>query len=128
MTLYYCVEDQRLVAILEYRPQVPDSVRVITVTADEHQRVVDRTHWFDPVQEAVVPVPQEFQDRHTDQQQERQNRAFLERTDWQVLRHIREQALGLPTSLTPAQYLDLEQQRQQAAKNIGISPFSSNNG
>ena len=45
-------------------------------------------------------------------------REFLNSTDWKILRHMRQQALNVPTTLTDAQYLELEQQRQAAAARI----------
>jgi hypothetical protein len=43
---------------------------------------------------------------------------FLKTTDWKVLRHIRQKSLGIPTSLTESQYLDLERLRDAAASRI----------
>jgi hypothetical protein len=39
-------------------------------------------------------------------------------TDWKVLRHIREKALGVETSMTDAEYTALELERQTLAKSI----------
>jgi hypothetical protein len=44
--------------------------------------------------------------------------AFLDSTDWKVLRHFRQQALGISTSLTAEEYLELEHERQMAAESI----------
>ena len=41
--------------------------------------------------------------------------AYLASTDWMVLRHIRQKALGVPTSLSEESYLDLEQERSAKA-------------
>jgi hypothetical protein len=43
---------------------------------------------------------------------------FLNNTDYKVLRHIRQKALNIQTSLTEQEYLDLEAERNQAANNI----------
>ena len=43
---------------------------------------------------------------------------FLNETDWKVLRHIRQKALGEPLSLTEEQYLDLEAERSLAASKV----------
>ena len=40
---------------------------------------------------------------------------YLESTDWMVLRHIRQKALGSVQSLTDEQYLELEQTRAEKA-------------
>jgi len=44
--------------------------------------------------------------------------AFLDSTDFMVLRHVGQQALGLATSLTAQEYFELEQQRQTAREAI----------
>jgi hypothetical protein len=44
--------------------------------------------------------------------------AYLESTDWMVLRNVRELALGIPTSLNSSEYLALEQERADAAARI----------
>ena len=46
------------------------------------------------------------------------NEQFLAETDWKVLRHIREQHLGLTTSMTDAEFDALENERQTKAKAI----------
>jgi hypothetical protein len=43
---------------------------------------------------------------------------YLASTDWQVLRHIRQVALGSPTTLSNDEYLDLERSRTAAAEKI----------
>ena len=43
---------------------------------------------------------------------------FLNSTDWKILRHIRQKALNITTSLSDVEYLQLEQQRQAAAARI----------
>ena len=45
-------------------------------------------------------------------------REFLNSTDWKIMRHIRQKALNVATSLTDVEYLELEQQRQAAAARI----------
>lgn len=46
------------------------------------------------------------------------NQKFLDNTDWMVLRHLRQVALGIQTSLTQEQYLALEQERQLKSQGI----------
>ena len=45
-------------------------------------------------------------------------RRYLISTDWKVMRHIRELALGLATTLTAEEYLSLEQSRADAAAKV----------
>jgi hypothetical protein len=47
-----------------------------------------------------------------------QEREFLNSTDWKVLRHIRQKALNITTSLSDVEYTQLEQQREAAAVRI----------
>jgi hypothetical protein len=44
--------------------------------------------------------------------------AFLDSTDFKVMRHIRQKALGQELSLSEEEYLALEQQRSDAAASI----------
>ena len=46
------------------------------------------------------------------------NEKYLMETDWKVLRHLREQILGLTTSMTQEEYEALEQERQDKAEAI----------
>jgi hypothetical protein len=52
------------------------------------------------------------------EQTNQQALTFLASTDWKVLRHIRQKALGETTSLTEEEYLALELQRSQAAASV----------
>ena len=45
-------------------------------------------------------------------------RQFLNQSDWKILRHIRQRALGIELSLSEEEYLALEQQRAEAAAKI----------
>lgn len=45
-------------------------------------------------------------------------RKFLNETDWLVLRHVGQLALDIPTSLTPEEYLELEEERQEAREKV----------
>ena len=77
-----------------------------------------QSHRFDVATDSLVPVS-----LSESAQKERDilngiEREFLNSTDWQVMRHLRQKALGEPTSLTEEQYLELEQQRSDAAGRI----------
>src|SRR5574344_1870441 len=43
---------------------------------------------------------------------------FLNNSDWKVIRHRDQLALGVETSLTAAEYLELLQERQEARKKV----------
>jgi hypothetical protein len=77
-----------------------------------------QTHQFDVASRTVIAVNQSIIDQ---QEQDRLNgleREFLNSTDWKIMRHIRQKALNVATSLTDAEYTELEQQRQAAAARI----------
>lgn len=119
---YVCLEEEIVVSVLNYLPEVPGSVEVIEIQDSDYKNISNQTHYFDVKKKSV----QKFSDDiFIKQEQEKENAAknaakrdFLSKSDWQVLRHLRETALGIPTSLSAEQYLNLEQQRQEAAKEI----------
>lgn len=115
---YYCIENQQLVSVMEHEPNVPDTVTVVTVSRENHQKIQDRELWVDVIQKCVVPMPSERLTKIAVDQQNQDSRVFLQSTDWKILRHLRQQALGLPTSLTHDQYIELEHQREDAARSI----------
>lgn len=43
---------------------------------------------------------------------------FLNETDYKVIRHLGQKALGINTSMTEQEYLELEQQRQEARDKV----------
>jgi hypothetical protein len=80
------------------------------------------THYFDETLKKVVSKPKSVLDEIKQQQDtDRKNRTllkFLADTDWKILRHIREKALNLPTSLSDSEYIVLEKSRHDAAAAI----------
>jgi hypothetical protein len=115
---YVCIENNQVTGIQSYEPAVPSTVSVVTITDQQHQQILDQTHGFDVSSRTVVAVDAAIL---AEKEQYRLNgleREFLNSTDWKILRHLRQKALNVPTSLTDAQYLALEQQRQAAAARI----------
>jgi hypothetical protein len=115
---YVCIEENKIISILNYSPAVPASVSVYEITDQQAEQIKDQTHYFDINSKALQPVESNI---IAQKEQDRLNgieREFLNSTDWQILRHFRQQALGIATSLTQEQYLELEQQRQAAAARI----------
>jgi len=115
---YVCIENNQITAIQSYEPAVPNTVSVVTISDTQHEQIMAQTHRFDVASRTVVVVDQAVINQ---QEQDRLNgieREFLNSTDWKVMRHIRQKALGIATSLTDAEYLELEQQRQTAAARI----------
>jgi hypothetical protein len=115
---YVCIENNQVTGIQSYEPAVPSTVSVVTITDQQHQQIMNQTHRFDVSSKTVVLVDSAI---IAEKEQYRLNgieKEFLNSTDWKILRHIRQKALNVPTSLTDAQYVELEQQRQAAAARI----------
>jgi hypothetical protein len=115
---YVCIENNQVTGIQSYEPAVPSTVSVTTITDAQHQQIIDQTHRFDVASKTVIAVDSAVL---AEKEQYRLNgveREFLNSTDWKILRHLRQKALNVPTTLTDAQYIELEQQRQAAAARI----------
>ncbi len=115
---YVCIEDNTVTSILGYEPNVPSTIKVVQITDEQYSSLMLGTHYFNISTDSVVPVASETLARKTQEQNNAVEREFLNSTDWKVLRHIRQKALGITTSLTEDEYLQLETQRQQAASRI----------
>lgn len=113
---YLCIENGRVVSSPNYEPAVPDSVQVVTITDDQYDSIMAQgTHYFDIPSRQVLPVTADMTAAKAREQQEAEARIFLRSTDWKVLRHMREQALNKPTTLSQEEYLELERKRDEAA-------------
>jgi hypothetical protein len=115
---YVCIENNQITAILNYQPNVPDTVSVTEITNEQYNQLVNSTHFFNVATNAVESLTTEQLIAKSTFNQNNVHREFLNTTDWKVLRHMRQKALALPTTLTDAEYLELEQQRQTAADSI----------
>jgi hypothetical protein len=121
---YVCIEDSKIIGIFNYRPGVPETVTVVEITDEEAKQINEKTHFLD-LDNVVKPRPQEDLDAESTAKQleldNAEKRAFLSSTDWKVMRHIRQLALGIPTTLTEEEYVALEHERQETANSI-INP------
>jgi hypothetical protein len=115
---FYCVENQQLISVLNYRPNTPLSVAVIEISDTDHARICAKELIFDVDRLEPVLMPQEVADLDLISNQNQQHLDFLNHTDWKILRHIRQQALGASTTLSQDDYLALEKQRESAAASI----------
>jgi hypothetical protein len=115
---YVCIENNIVVSILNYAPNVPNSVQVQEITDEQANQILVQTHYFDVPSRTVKPVAASVTEQKARDLANSLEREFLNSTDWKVLRHIRQKALNVPTSLTDAEYIELEQQRQAAAARI----------
>lgn len=115
---YVCVENNVIVSILNYQPSVPGSVTVFEISDQQAAQIQAQTHYFDLEHQMVKPVVGDLAAQRTTELSNAEKRELLNSTDWKVLRHIRQKALGVPTTLTDAQYIELEQQREAASAGI----------
>ena len=115
---YVCIENNQITAIQSYEPAVPSTVSVVTISDGEHAQIMAQTHRFDVASGTVMAVDQTVINQREQVRTNGLEREFLNSTDWKIMRHIRQKALNVATSLTDAEYLELEQQRQAAAARI----------
>ena len=115
---YVCIENEKVIGIQGYEPSVPPSITVVTISDEQNQQLLARSHVFDVSSKTVIPVAPSVLAQKEQEKSNAIEREFLNSTDWQVMRHIRQKALGVPTSLTEAEYLALEQKRADAAARI----------
>lgn len=115
---YVCVENDKVVSVLNYAPNVPKQVQVFPITDQEADLMWARTHHFNVITQLVEPVGTMQAQRITQQSLNTQALKYLHDTDWQVLRHIRQLHLGDATSLTAEEYTQLERERARRAAQI----------
>jgi len=114
--MYYCIclENNQVVSVLDYKPNVPKSVTLIPIVEDEYKKLASGKYAYDPDSKNIVPINLE---PHTNR--DTTDKQFLEATDWKILRHVREKSLNVATSITEEDYLSLERERHMRAKRIG---------
>lgn len=117
---YVCVEEGRVVNIVNYAPEVPKSMTVYPISDEEYSAIIFDTHYFDVGLGKVEQIPKHVAEHRQKFLAKKNGRAYLEETDWMVLRHIREKALDLPTTLTQEAYIALETERHEVAKGVGV--------
>jgi hypothetical protein len=101
------------------KPEHTIQVEISPEVVDENGTVIAEAQYEDQV------VPSEFSveiiDISSQLQQDQTNKHALEllaSTDWKVLRHRDQLELGIPTSLTEQEFIDLLEQRQTARESI----------
>jgi hypothetical protein len=115
---YVCLENNQVVSILNYQPSVPQSVTVVEISDVDYNNIQNQTHFFNTSTLTVDGLTTEQLSQNSITNENNQKREFLNSTDWKVLRHIREKAIGVETTMTEQEYLDLEAERQTVAKSI----------
>ena len=115
---YVCIENNLIVSILNYEPNVPGSVEIVEITNDEFIGIENQSHFFNLTTKKVEKHSKQVQDQKEIDLKNSIERDFLNSTDWKVLRHLRQKTLNVTTSLTEQEYLELEKLREAAAKRI----------
>jgi hypothetical protein len=112
---YVCIENELVTSIMSYEPTVPSTVTIVTISDEQHSQIMSQTHKFDILSKSVVAIASSELSQKEIDKENAVRREFLNSTDWKILRHIRQKALNVTTTLTDAEYLALEQQRNDAA-------------
>jgi hypothetical protein len=115
---FVCIENNKIVSILNYAPNVPSTIQVVQITDEQAKSIADQTHYFDLSSRTVKAVSKDILDKKEIEIKNGIEREYLNSTDWQVLRHMRQKYLGIPTSMTEEKFRELEQNRQAAAARI----------
>lgn len=115
---YVCIESNVVSSILNYEPSVPANVTVYRITDEDMASIDDGSKYFDVEKKLVLQVSQEAIDAKQLQEDNTKRQTYLTSTDWLVMRHLREKAISIPTSLTEKEYIDLENKRHKLAKAI----------
>jgi hypothetical protein len=115
---YVCIENNLVVSVLNYQPNVPSSVAVVEITDAQAAQIAAQTHYFDISSRTVTAVAAEVTAQKAVAVANGQEREFLNSTDWKILRHLRQKALNIATSLSDVEYIQLEQQREAAAARV----------
>jgi hypothetical protein len=97
---------------------VPGTVTVVEITDEQYRQIEIKTHYFDAISKSILPMPESEIERKQQEIINSDLRNYLDSTDWIVLRHLRQKTLEIPTSLTEEEFLELEQQRNDAAAKI----------
>ena len=117
MRYFVCVENNAVVSVCNYEPSVPKSVKKVEISKLDYEKLQLESYYFDVASSAVVEnaeIKQQLEIASTN----KVHLDMLETSDWMVLRHIREKALGIETSLTNEEYIALEEKRELAARSI----------
>jgi hypothetical protein len=115
---YVCIENNLIIGIQNFEPNVPNTVTVSAISDEQYEKIKNQTHRFDINLNTIVPEDLSILNNKERERLNGAEREFLNSTDWKILRHIRQKALNTTTTLTEAEYIALEQQRNDAAARI----------
>lgn len=115
---YVCIEDNKIVSILNYAPNVPKTVQVVQIQDDQAALIFNNNAYFDIATRTVKPVSAEEKNKKEIEKNNGIEREYLNSTDWMVLRHLRQKYLGISTTMSEDQFRTLERNRSSAAARI----------
>lgn len=115
---YVCIENELVTSIMSYEPSVPSTITIVTISDEQYNQIMAQTHKFDVLSKTVVAIDSTELTQKEIDKENAVRREFLNSTDWKILRHMRQKALNVATSLTDAEYIALEQQRNDTAAQI----------
>lgn len=117
---YVYIENATVTSILNYEANVPDTIQVFPISDEDYALIMDRSSkkFFNVETLKVEDIKGDALSAIEQEEINAASQSFLDMSDWKVLRHLREKALGVETSLTEEEYILLEQQRAEAAAKI----------
>jgi len=111
---YLCIEDGKVISMLDYVPNVPKSVEVLEISDLEAEELNQGKRYYDSIDKNKSGKKEILDSMDSSNK----SQAYLNSTDWMILRHMRQLTLGIATSLSDSEYLKLEKSRQAAAMKI----------
>lgn len=118
MAKFICIENNEVTSILDYFPNVPDSIIVQEISDEDSEKIISGYYYYDIKKRKVLEIQGDDLKQLVIRDNNIKNQNILNDTDWIILRHLREKALNIATSISDAEYLETEKLRQQAAKAI----------
>ncbi len=115
---YVCVENSSAISVSLYKPNVPAGIQVFEISDVDYECLKAGTHEWDIEHNQIKERLQSTLEQLKVQSRNNELTRYLNSTDWQVLRHIRQLHLGEPTSLTADEYTQLERERARMADQI----------
>jgi len=112
---YVCIENNQINSILNYEPNVPNTVRVVVITTEDYDKIKTGNYYFNVATDAVEPNTASMVEARQAEVNLLASKKYLADTDWMVLRHMREKTLGMPTTLSDSELIELETKRAAAA-------------
>lgn len=108
----------KVVSVLDYAPNVPDTVNVVVITDDEFTKLDNLELVFNPQTMKLEMPSKDVMEYNKKVANSNEALIFLKSTDWMIMRHQREKTLNIKTSLTDIEILELERKRWEASLKV----------